>query len=259
MGSRRDISDVLTEWATDDPAVRIVTGEDGRPKIQRRVPLGILQLEFYGRPDGQNPFGCASYLEYLRRELTAGRLDAGLRSEQCQELAEEALLYYHRRLCFFELGEFRAAANDARRNLAACDFAKEFAADPDDAWVLEQYRPYIIFHRVRGDGLDAMEQGRIGDALAAIESGLAEIADFYIENNLRDHLATNDEWRSLQGWKEELQELHPKDPRERLLAEMRRAIAREDYERAAKIRDELQGLFSSPPVDPRQSSSEGHS
>jgi hypothetical protein len=49
-----DIFKTLSGWQYDPDrvSVRIVPGDDGRDKIQLRLDLGMLQMEFNGRPDG---------------------------------------------------------------------------------------------------------------------------------------------------------------------------------------------------------------
>src|SRR5262245_64616572 len=55
----RDLSKLLREWPFQPGQItaRIVTGEDGEPKVQVRLDLGIIQLNADGRPDGEKPFG----------------------------------------------------------------------------------------------------------------------------------------------------------------------------------------------------------
>ena len=52
-----DISGVLRGW-TFQPGqvnVRLIRGSDGKPKLQLRLDLGLLQMELNGRPDGKKP------------------------------------------------------------------------------------------------------------------------------------------------------------------------------------------------------------
>src|SRR6185295_9770796 len=104
----KDISQSLQGWQYDPDrvSVRIVRGEDGRDKIQMRLDLGLLQMEFDGRPDGQRVEGCESWLEYYRRKQEAHDAenpDAApfrLESEDCQKLLREGVQYYHRYISF---------------------------------------------------------------------------------------------------------------------------------------------------------------
>jgi len=63
----RDLSEILDEWPYQPGQlnVRLIEGVDGRPRIQIRLDLGVLQMMTEGRPDGQAPFGYDSLLEYF--------------------------------------------------------------------------------------------------------------------------------------------------------------------------------------------------
>ncbi len=52
-----DIEHLLHDWdfEPDQLQVRIITGNDGKEKIQMRIDLGLIQMEFSGRPDGTRP------------------------------------------------------------------------------------------------------------------------------------------------------------------------------------------------------------
>ena len=64
-----DLTQLLEEWAYESGRlnVRLIQGDDGEPKIQLRLDLGILQLNTTGRPDGEQVHESESYLEYLQR------------------------------------------------------------------------------------------------------------------------------------------------------------------------------------------------
>ena len=61
-----DISYILGDWPyrPDEITVRIIDGEEGRRKIQLRLDLGILQMEFDGRPDGRRIHECDSWFDF---------------------------------------------------------------------------------------------------------------------------------------------------------------------------------------------------
>lgn len=63
----RDLSEILAEWPYDPSKVnvRLVQGTEGDSLIQIRLDLGILQLRYEGRPDGQTINGYPSLLEYF--------------------------------------------------------------------------------------------------------------------------------------------------------------------------------------------------
>jgi UvrB/uvrC motif len=61
-----DITKLLTDWPFEPGQVnaRLIPGDDGEPKVQVRLDLGLIQLTWSGRPDGQTPFGFPSLLDY---------------------------------------------------------------------------------------------------------------------------------------------------------------------------------------------------
>lgn len=107
----KDLSRILEGWQYEPEklTVRIVKGYNGKEKVQLRVELGVLQMELDGRPDGQSPEGCQSYLEFYERQQRAhdaAHPDSALYllgEEDCARLWREAVQYYHRYLSFWHL------------------------------------------------------------------------------------------------------------------------------------------------------------
>lgn len=66
-----DISRILREWPYEGGQinVRLIEGEDGEPRIQMRLDLGLLQMETTGRPDASRPNGFESFLEYCEARI----------------------------------------------------------------------------------------------------------------------------------------------------------------------------------------------
>src|SRR5579875_2926738 len=87
----KDISPVLNDWEYEPGTINVrkVPGLDGRPKLQMRLDLGLLQMEVTGRPDGRRPHGYESLLDYYEHLLEQHRQKAGkdagfeLTEEQC--------------------------------------------------------------------------------------------------------------------------------------------------------------------------------
>ena len=86
-----------------------------------RLDLGLLQMEVHGRPDGRRPYGKESYLHYFEERLSRYVRIIGsdkgfsLSEDQCQRLREEAVMYYHRYLSLFILGDFPGVVRDTAR------------------------------------------------------------------------------------------------------------------------------------------------
>ncbi|MDP6124316.1 MAG: hypothetical protein QGH20_01005, partial [Candidatus Latescibacteria bacterium] len=98
-----DIGPILDGWEyrPDRPVVRRITGSDGRPKLQLRVDLGLLQMELSGRPDSRRPHGhetLLSYYHHLRdahEERHGNTDDFVLDADDCMKLQLESVQFYH--------------------------------------------------------------------------------------------------------------------------------------------------------------------
>ena len=72
----KDLRPSLDAWPYDENervTARKVIGADGKPKIQMRLEMGILQMELTGRPDGERPYGFDSLLELFEDALERHR------------------------------------------------------------------------------------------------------------------------------------------------------------------------------------------
>lgn len=245
-----DIQPLLDEWPyeSDRLCVRKINLEDGNEKVQLRIEMGILQMNVTGRPDGQRPYGYESLLDYYREKAkTSGkegenRKEATLNSEDCLALQMEALQYYHRRISFLELGDYAYALKDAKRNLELFDFVKQHAAEEEDRLCMEQYRPFVVGHRVRAAVLQNLDKENYDLALSKIDEGIEEIQTFFKEYGRPDMMDQSDEITFLKEWADEIRKDRPRSPSQNLKDQLEEAIATEDFERAAKIRDKLLSL-----------------
>lgn len=237
MAERKDIDRILRNWpyTPGDVRVRTVKAGNGREVIQMRVELGVLQLETENRPDGESPGGAATYLDYLQ-QLAFHDGDLTLDDEQCSEVEREFLQYYHRRICWLAMREFRRAVTDADHTLALMDFVKQHS--PDDEWTLshEQYRPFVLFHRTQAAALQALEQSPEA-AILAINDGLARMEAFFEEYDVDEKFEDDEMVRRLMELRETLRERFDVGPT--LDEQLAEAIAAEEYEKAARIRDEM--------------------
>lgn len=246
----KDIGPILEGWdyVPNEIRVRMIIGQDGRKKLQMRVDLGLMQMEVEGRPDGQRPHGYESLLEYYEAKLEHHRSRFGdeanfqLSHEDCLRLQQESLQYYYRYLSFFHLGEYDGAARDTARNLRLFDFIKNNAAAQEDQWALEQYRPYVLRMNVLARAEAAVQRKEYRRALELIEEGIEQIEDLFREYGRPDLIADNRELLVLRERAEQLRTAPPVSPAEKLQKALDEAVAAEDYERAAALRDALKQL-----------------
>jgi len=250
----RDLSQLLQAWPYEagEIKVRKVLGADGKEKIQMRIDLGILQMETRGRPDGQRPFGCESYLSYhltrQEEEVREHGTPSGftLTSEECSQLRQESLQYYYRYLSFFYLADYAGVYRDTEHNLQILDFVNSYAAEEEDRYMLEQYRPYVVMMNTRAKAYQCLNKEHAQDAIDVIVEGIDRIKTFFETMGQSGMAEDCGEVRLLRQMAEEIIRTVPRDPIRNLREEMIAAVAREDYEQAAVLRDEIRRLEESP-------------
>jgi len=245
----KDLTVLLHGWDynPNEVTVRRVLGIDGREKIQMRLDLGVLQMEVSGRPDGKRPYGHESLLEYQlaqkeRVEEEDGWDGWNLDSEECAELKQEAMQYYYRYLSLFHLGDYWNVIRDTERNVKVFDLIRDFAEEESDRMSLEQFRPYVLMMNARARACIALEEKNYDRALELIEIGIDSIRSFFREIEREELIEMCREIQFLEEWADRIQTNRPLSPADKLRRELSIAVAQEDYERAAQLRDELRGI-----------------
>jgi len=248
-----DISHLLEQWEYQpgQVVVRRLKGRDGKEKLQLRVDLGILQMNAEGRPDGKRPFGYPSLHEYYQARLykhvaAHDGSDEGfkLKAEDCAKLQLEALQYHQRYFCLLQLEDYPGVVRDAERNLAVFEFVSKHAQTEELAWALRQFQPQLLLVLTRARAGQTLKGEDYTLAIEQIEEGIEQIRAFYREHAEPEAAEQSGEVLSLEDWLEDIRAKRPLSPRERLERALRDAVNSEDYERAAKVRDELKNLSS---------------
>jgi hypothetical protein len=228
----------LTDWPYDPGNVnaRVVRSDDGRDVIQMRVDMGLLQMETTGRPDGGRPKGYETYFDYLVSQ-TLPDDEFELTEEQCLEVDREFVQFYHRRVCWLTLRQYARAVADADHTLALMDFCADHS--PDEEWMMshEQYRPFVLFHRIQAAALGQLEQQAAEAAVHTINAGLDQLRELFVEHDAEEMFDDNELVLRLTELRESLRD-HYRVGRT-LEEQLQDAVAREQYELAARIRDEL--------------------
>jgi hypothetical protein len=246
-----DISDLLNHWEyqAGQIVVRRFKGKDGKEKIQLRVDLGLLQMDAFGRPDGKKPFGHETLFEHYKARLqkhidSHGGDEEGFKldAEDCSKLQQEAIQFHHRYICLFQLKDYAAVVRDTDRNIAVFDFVEKYAEQREMAWSVQQLRPQLLMMQVRARATVALENGDHDAAIEAVEDGMEELRQFYIRIERPDLTEHSAEIQSLMAYLEEIRSTRPLSDRERVEQALEEAIAREDYEKAAELRDKLRHL-----------------
>lgn len=270
----RDLTELLEEWPFQPGQinVRLIQGNDGEPRIQVRLDLGLLQMFVDGRPDGQRPHGFDSLLEYHEAridELSAGAELAAqgqdeededetpeslriLTPDECRLLREEAVQYYHRYIALLVLEDYEGVARDTSRNLRVFDLLSEHAATEEDRRSMEQNRPYVMMMRARALASMALRDDEPKAAVHAIEEGIEALRQYYIDNDALEAFEQSGEVAMLREMRDALVPKLPLSQKAELRQRLEAAIAAENYELAAILRDELR-LIGGDPSPPAKS------
>lgn len=244
-----DLSKLLSEWAYEPGSInaRLIQGEDGQPRIQIRVDLGILQMFPTGRPDGERPHGFPSLLEYFEAQLDSKAEEEegapterfSLDAEDSRLLREEAVQYYHRYLALLALEDFEGVVRDTTRNLRVLDLCAAHSETEGDRNVLEQFRPYILMLRARAMASQALKDNEPKAAVFALDQGLESLRQYFSSVGQPQMFDASAEADMLRGMRESLVPKLPVSQHAELRTRLAEAIENENYELAAILRDEL--------------------
>lgn len=236
---QNNIDPILKAWTFDPQAVsvRLLQLAD-REVIQLRIDLGLLQLEVTDRPDGWRPGGEPTYLQFMKQKAQQQGSEFVLSEEQCGEIDREFVQFYHRRVCWLQLKRFDAAIHDADHTIALMDFCKLHS--PNEEWTVshEQYRPFVLYHRIKAAALRCFESNAGAEqAIEEINQGLDQLRQVFAEFEVEEQFDDDELVQRLSEFRETIRSEYAvgRTLRERLSD----AIAAEQYELAAQIRDQL--------------------
>jgi len=248
----RDLRHILKDWDYEPGkiSVRRILGHDGRDKVQTRIDLGLMQCHLDGRPDDDRPHGYESLLEYFEARLTDHVNRTGddegflLSSTACRDLRHEGYLYYQRYLALFVLEDFERVARDTARNLRLMDFLSRYAAGEDDRIALDPQRPYLVMMYNRARALIALQCDEAERALRIVDGAIYRVRDLLEELELgeAEEVDQQSEIRLLEDLRVRVIESLPENSPTKLEMDLDQAVAQEDFERAALLRDRLNNL-----------------
>lgn len=245
---RQDIDGAMKGWEHKPNVLqaRVVSARDGREVLQMRLDLGILQMEMTDRPDGSRPHGFATYHDFLKSKAKAAKLagrEFTINEDQAQEADREFMQYYQRRICWLALAEYGRAVTDADHTLAFMDFVRDHSPSDSYTQAHEQYRGFVLFHRAQAEAAALAQDDDPEGAVNALRRGADRIRDF-----LRAQVDEDDEegdegdgenpmLSQLAVLESEIRQRH--GVRQTLEEQLAQAVAQEDYEKAAKLRDTI--------------------
>lgn len=239
MARADNIDDILRKWPydPDSVSVRVCKGGDGRQILQMRIDMGLMQLEVEGRPDGTRPHGEESFYDFLVSQSLLEGDDLVLTDEQCTEVDREFVQFYHRRICWLKLQEYRQAVADADHTLGLMDFCVKHS--PDENWTVshEQYRPFVMFHRIQAAALAELEDSGPEAAVHQLNLGLKRLQRLFNDHDAEEQFEEDELVKRLTELRESLRREYSVG--RTLHEQLADAVASEQYELAAQLRDEL--------------------
>jgi hypothetical protein len=238
MSRKQSIEQILKDWPYDPETVnvRVIRADDGREVLQMRIDMGLLQLETTGRPDGDHPNGHETYYDYLVSRAFQDE-DFALSDEECLAVDREFVQFYHRRICWLTLRKYARAVADADHTLNLMDFCASHSSDEDWTMSHEQYRPFVLFHRIQAAALEQLDRESAEAAVHTINVGLEQLQDLFAQHEAEEMFEDSELAVRLSELRESLRDQYQVG--RTLEEQLQDAVAREQYELAAQIRDEL--------------------
>jgi len=247
---RRDMDDTIHGWPYEPEPGEVIAREirarDGRMVVQVRIELGVLQMEVAGRPDGNRPHGFPTYLDYLRYRVSGkqqgskGTSGGVMHPDQCVEADREFVQFYHRRVAWLSLQRYDRALQDADHTLALMDFVVDHGINEEYIASHERFRGLVIFHSTQAAAALALERRKPDEAIDLVREGVHRLGDHHAK------------WTESHGETETpdqplIEQLHVLEQEIRknfavektLREQLDEAVAEEDYELAARLRDQI--------------------
>jgi hypothetical protein len=110
---------------------------------------------------------------------------------------------------------------------------------PDDQWTVshEQYRPFVLFHRIQAAALAELDDSGPESAVQAVNQGLHRLREIFAEHGVEEGFDDHEMVERLIEFRETLRDKFAVG--RTLQEQLADAIAAEEYERAARLRDVL--------------------
>lgn len=247
-----DLNTITTDWPypTEGVCARVVTAEDGRSFLQMRIELGVLQMFPDGRPDGDRYRTSECALHFVQKAMNRGRT---LDEQDWSELKRELQQFNYRRVAFTSLAEEaleKADTVDAQAHLLRCvrdidhciqvikamEEGRSDGAGPQALLI-----PTLIFNRSKQLAQLRMIEGRQEEAIEEAEAGAKALERFFSEqSDDGGDEEVNPGVQQLRALADQLRKAP--DPESELRGQLEQAVEREDFEAAARLRDQLRGI-----------------
>jgi hypothetical protein len=131
---------------------------------------------------------------------------------------------------------------DADHTLALMDFVKAHAPSDDYLQAHEKYRGFVVFQRTQAAAALQVEKGLPEKGVEEIRAGLERLREFFAGFEMEDEMEEDGMVQHLRKVEQSLREQYKIEAT--LQEQLDQAIADEDYEKAARLRDAMKGKES---------------
>jgi excinuclease UvrABC helicase subunit UvrB len=145
--------------------------------------------------------------------------------------------FYERRMCWLALRNYVRAIADADHTLSFMDFVRDHSPSEEYTQAHEQYRGFVLFQRTQAAAANSVEHDNPESAIDAIQQGLEEMKSFFAAYDAEEHMDEDSMVQQLRKMESALRKTHRIEAT--LQEQLAEAVAREEYEAAARLRDEL--------------------
>src|SRR5262249_37273227 len=135
------------------------------------------------------------------------------------------------------LQNYPRALADADHTLAFMDFVRDHSPDQDYTQAHEQYRGFVVFQRTQAAAALRLEKNDPEGAIDEIRTGLDRMKDFFTEFEAEGQMDENPMVQHLRKIENTLREQH--NIESTLQEQLAKAVANEEYEEAARLRDAM--------------------
>lgn len=166
-----------------------------------------------------------------------------LSADECAQIRDEAAQYVQRCIACMAVDEYSRALRDAARNLRAISLCAHLARDDADRQALEPYRGQLLVLKTKALAAMAMGAEETNAAIYVIDDGLETLRRWFTDRGAPKAFEDSAEVEALREMRVALAPAKPAvSQRSELQRRLQEAIAAENYELAAILRDELRQL-----------------
>mgnify|MGYP000128082605 CR=1 FL=1 len=244
-----DLDELTSGWdcPPGELRARLIVGRDGQEQLQLRVDLGVIQMYPDGRPDGERYRGFPTAREFIEHEFRMP--NCRVEPADWQELDREIQQFNYRRMAYATIAEEALQIGDeeralrclhgALRDIESCLAGLALVARHEaNSEAYAGLRPTLVFDRARLTAQLRIIEGLFEEALEEAQAGAAALEALLVE------LGYDEEQRETDPALHYLRRLGQQLRREYGIAQtlheqLEEAIENEDFETAARIRDEL--------------------